>query len=400
MPWTGDPGFEAVLAGARRPLANQSLPPSLAHSTRTFVNERSRIYAAELWESVLLLFGVLAVGWWSDRGHQRGGAVKCALFVLTVIDLLVLSRHRLIGVGPLRPLVEQSPTLARLAQEPRGTRVANGRLRNLPMLIEIAPISAYRTLDVPVVTELTTLAHGPLGDPAYEPDVWAALRATGTGLRVFDPLENRLDELRRRVVTPRETIDDPALASWQLDNSWLADQGPWARKFSIWRAEERPAKAWLVREIEVAEPKALDAWSGDPREILQVLKRAQPLATESSRPEEWTIPLTADEPAWVIVSQLADPAWRARWIRPDGASLGEDDILPTFRKVGKSGGWQRLKVPAPGRWTLRLEYDAREVAAGLAISTVAWMSWLTAAAVTVLRAARGRFLPPSKTTEA
>ena len=83
---------------------------------------------------------------------------------------LVLGRHRLLDVGPLRPLAEQSPVLARLAQEPRGTRIANGRPlspRNLPMLVGLAPISAYRTLDLPAVPSLTALAQELLGDPRY-----------------------------------------------------------------------------------------------------------------------------------------------------------------------------------------------------------------------------------------
>jgi len=319
--------------------------------------------------------------------------VRWVLVLLTILDLLVLGRHRLIGVGPLRPLTEQSPVLARLAQAPRGTRVGNGRLRNLPMLVGMAPISAYRTLDVPAVAPLTSMAHGPLADPSFQPDVLEALRATGTGLRVFDPLENRVEQLRGRTFAPRETIEDPALASWQLGASWLADQGSWARKFTIWCSPERPARAWLLRESDVLDPRLLDEWSGDPRVILAVLRRAQPLAAESSRPEEWTISMTVDEPAWVIVSQLADPQWRARWVGPNDPRTGEQDILPTFRRIGETGGWQRVKVPAPGNWTLRLEYDARDVADGLAYSTVAWMAWMTAAVVTGFRAARGRFVP-------
>jgi len=198
---------------------------------------------------------------------------------------------------------------------------------------------------------------------------------------------------------PREAIEDPALASWLFDASWVAEQGAWARTFTVWRSDPPAARAWLVRESEGLEANVLDEWSGDPREILAVLRGAQPLATESARPEEWTISVSAGEPAWVIVPQLADPQWKARWIELDGQGDGHAEILPTFRKNGEPGGWQRVQVPAPGRWTLRLEYEARDVALGLAISTVAWMSWMLAAVVTGFRAARARFVRRRDETE-
>ena len=402
MPWTGDPRFEAVLATARGRRNSSQLPVGIPQSGETFANDRGMIYSTELWESAVLVMGLVVVARLTESSRISAGTVKWALVVITVLDLLVLGRHRLIGVGPLRPLAEQSAVLARLRHEPRGTRIANGGLlspRNLPMLVGMAPISAYRTLDLPAVPSLTMLAQELLGDPRYESGVLGALRATGTGLRVFDPLEIRLEEKLRLTVAPRETIDDPVLASWLLDASSTVEQDRWTRKFAIWRCPERPARAWLVRESDIPRPGVLDEWSGEAAEILAILREAEPLATESYRPEEWTISVDAAEPAWVIVSQLADPEWKARWIDLDGRRNGEDKIVPTFRKKGELGGWQRVKVPAPGRWTLRLEYDASDVELGLAISTVAWMSWMLAAAFTGFRAARGILVPRQDDTE-
>ena len=85
----------------------------------------------------------------------------------------MLGRHRLIDVAPWKPLVEQSPVLATLAREPRGTRIADRRLRNMPMVAGLAPISAYRTLDLPAVGSLTALAMGSLSDPRIEAEVRA-----------------------------------------------------------------------------------------------------------------------------------------------------------------------------------------------------------------------------------
>ena len=133
--------------------------------------------------------------------------------------------------------------------------------------------------------------------------------------------------------------------------------------------------------------------------MLAILDAAEPLAAESARPEEWTISVQVDEPAWVIVSQLADPQWTARWIGLDGQGEFDGKILPAFRKESQPGGWQCLAVPAPGRWTLRLEYDARDVAEGAAISMVAWLSWMLAAIFTAFQAWRGRSAPERDQTE-
>ena len=146
------------------------------------------------------------------------------LLLLTFLDLWVLGRHRLIDVDPIRRLAEQSPVLARLAEEPRGARIASD-LGNLPILEGVAPISAYRTLDLPAVEPLTSATLGLIGDPRFEPIVRAALRATGTRLRIFHPVENRVNRFLRRPELPGEAIDDPALARWLYGASWASEQG-------------------------------------------------------------------------------------------------------------------------------------------------------------------------------
>jgi hypothetical protein len=378
MPW-GDPGFRSVMELAHRPQPDQQLPIGLARSSTTFAAERGRIYAAELGETAVLLALILLVSFLSENARLGAGTVKTALVVLTFFDLWALGRHRLLDVAPLRPLVEQSPVLARLGAEPRGTRVANGSLRNLPMLAGLAPISAYRTLDLPAVGSLTATAQGPLSQPRFRSEVKAALRASGTGLRVFDPIENQFDQAWKRAPISGESIEDPALASWLFGAAWLGQQPALAPTFLIWRALEPPARAWLVLVGEVADPEVLDVWSGDHREILNILRTATPLPCDSPRPEEWTISVSADGPSWVIISQLADPQWTARWFKEGDGRIGEEEILPTFRKQGEPGGWQRVRVPGAGRWTLRLEYQSRDVALGTALSTIAWASWLLAA---------------------
>jgi hypothetical protein len=430
MPWKGDPTFAAIMAGARSAAADVRIPAGLNRRMflqkdgdgGSFVSERGRIYALELWEAAAFLAALWVVALLCDRGRLGLATARWMLVVLTFLDLSALGRHRLLEVGPLRSLAEQSPVLATLAREPRGTRIAIYRIKNLPMVVGLAPILAYRTLDLPAVPELTLLTRGPLGAPNIEPLVSGALRATGTGMRLFDPIEsalvrgalratgtgvrvldpveNRVDHVLKRVADARATIEDPALASWLFGASWVADQGPWARTFSIWRAENRPIRAWFVPWSAIPDSAVLEDWSGDPREILNILDVAEPLAAESPRPDKWNISVRTDDPGWVIISQLADPQWTAQWIGKDGQGVGESDILPAFPKGSQPGGWQRVEVPDAGRWTLRLEYVARDVAEGAAISTVGWLSWIVAALSTAFRARHGRSVPERDQTEA
>ena len=58
--------------------------------------------------------------------------------------------------------------------------------------------------------------------------------------------------------------------------------------------------------------------------------------------------IEATTPGWVIVSQLADPNWKARWINLDNSSNTEPEIRPAFRKGVESIGWQCIDVPEPG----------------------------------------------------
>jgi hypothetical protein len=387
LPWTGDPDFSAVLAIARQAQPDPRIPTGLPLAVvlkkqptgRVFARDRGWIYGKELGETALLLLVLGYLGWKCDRGGLTPRAAKQALFVITLVDLWVLGRHRLIDVGPLRPLVEQSPVLARLAREPAGSRVADQRLRNLPMLVGLAPISAYRTLDLPAVSSLTALAQQPLGGPVFERLLHRALRATGTRVRVFDPVENRMGRVLARPDEARETITDPALAGWLFEQQWAEEQASWIWTFRVLSCGQETARAWLVPAAALGDADIMEDWSGDPREILPIFDGAEPLKAESHGPEEMTIRINSTEPGWVIVSQLADPEWRAHWLDEKGRDLGDAEILPAFVKKGEPGGWQRVEIPGSGPLVLRLTYDASDVSLGLAISVIAWMSWITLA---------------------
>jgi hypothetical protein len=396
LPWSDDPRyssaeyrFEAVMAKARQEY-DPHIPDELGLSRvlqkpvedRIFTHQRWRIYARELWETAALLAAIWAL--LARPLATRPGVIRAGLVVITLLDLWVLGRHRLIDVGPLGPLASRSPLLTRLARESHGTRTADP-MRNLPMRVGLAPISSYRTLNLPALDDLLRTALEPMSDPDRGPRARAAMRATGAHLRIFSPVENRINHVFKRAEAAGETIEDPNLASWLYGAWWTSELGPWVGKFTIWRAQEPPVRAWLLPLTEPAEADILDEWSGDPRELLPVFERAEPLAALCWQPGEWTIWLDAVEPAWVIVSQLADPQWTARWIGQEGQGESDEAILPSFRKPGEPGGWQRVLVPGRGLWTLRLEYQPSDVILGVAISTIAWAVWVIAALKAALR---------------
>jgi hypothetical protein len=384
LPWKGEPSFATVLAQARRPQADRRVAAGRSQTMlvprpaneRIFTAQRFHIYSRELAEAAALLILVLVLATASSRGWLTAPSVRHALLFLTFLDLWVLGLHRLVDVGPYKPLVEQSPVLASLAREPRGTRIADRRLRNLPMRIGLAPISAYRTLDLPVVGSLTALALGSLADPRMAPEVQGALRATGTGARLFDPVENREDEMLGGLKADRKSIDDPVLASVIFEASWVAEQEPWAQRFAIWRPESPATRAWFVPGLDSNKAAIAGDWSGDPRHIIRLLHNATPLAAESKKPEEWTIVIEASEPGWAIVTQLADPQWKATCTNPNSSWTAAPEIRPAFQSTREPTGWQCIAVPAPGLWIVNLKYEANDLRTGLMISAIAWALWL------------------------
>ena len=398
LPWKGEPRFATVLAQASRPLADRRvgagrsqtiLAPKPANE-RIFTAQRSHIYNRELGETLAILILVLVLATASSRGWLAAGSMRHALFFLTFLDLGVLGLHRLVDVAPCKPLVEQSPVLATLAREPRGTRIADRRLRNLPMRLGLAPISAYRTLDLPVAGSLTALALGSLADPRIAPEVQGALRATGSGARLIDPVENRENEMLGGLKGGQKMIDDPVLASVLFDASWVLEQEPWAQRFSIWRPETPVTRAWFVPGLEANEAGIAGESSGDPRQILRLLHDATPLAAESKRPEEWTIVIEAAEPGWAIVTQLADLQWKATCVNPGGGWTAAPEIRPAFRTAREPTGWQCIAVPAPGVWIVNLKYEANDLRVGLMISAIAWGLWLLVTMVNCVQVMRGR----------
>ena len=207
-------------------------------------------------------------------------------------------------------------------------------------------------------------------------------------MRVLDPievaLERRPDSFADGLRAGRETIDDPSLAGWLFGPGWRAEQGSWVSRFRIVHPQPDAARAWFVPLTEV-DPSRHAGFVGRRRRA-----RSRRSSTGPGRwrwrdraPDRADVAVDAEAPGWVLVTQLADPQWQAGWTDEAGA---ERCRRRSCRRSGgreRDGGWQRVRVPGPGRWTLHLEYQARDVREGLAISAVAWLAWGIALAISL-----------------
>ncbi len=388
MPWEGDPPFAAVIARVSQPDVDSRIPagapPSVALrksvKPSSLALERVRIYTRELGETAVLFAVLLAVAMLASRFGPR--RTQAALLTLAIADLLVLSRHRLVDVAPLRSLVEQSPVLRKLASEPRGTRVA-AHLGNLPIRAGADTLAAYRTLNLPALESLTALAGSLAVDSSGNSGAAQAQYAAGVGVRLFDPVELRTLELVHRDPGPIEIVEDPTLASWLFGADWVAEQGSWVRRFGILRNQGAPVRAWFIPETADLDLGILAQWSGDVREILALVREAFPLLEISSTPEQSSILVDTDEPGWIMISRLHDPQWSASWADEDG-TIRDAEILSACPQASRAGGWQRIRVENPGRSMLELEYLSDDVELGIGLSILAGSSWLVLFACTHL----------------
>lgn len=376
LPWsrTGspEPDFAAVMAAARRPSPNPIVRSALGRRgldpDSRFDAARLGIYAEGLRDTALLVAALAALA----ALARTPRALALGLAALTAGDLLVLGRHRDVDLGPIRPLVEQSPVLRALAESSATTR---GRsvdpLGNLPMLVGAAPASAYRTLDVPTAPGPTREAAGPLLRADDAGRVAVAMAAIGATLRVLQPGEPPPAAGRGAAEFAVATVADPALAGWLYGRNLLAGRGASASTFSLARLRRPTSRAWLWEPTRPASPSEAN-----------LAESARPLPWRSAAPESIVVegivvPRGPGQGATrVVVTQLDDPEWQAVWVGPGGEWPGV--IRPFPASEPAPGHWIWIGVPGPGRWTLHLRYAGRAAYEGLAASAVAWLSWLAA----------------------
>ncbi len=336
-----------------------------------FVLQRFAIYREEL-SATGVVFALLLVS--PALGRRR---LKAGLIVLTFAELWWLGRHRRVDLGPIVSLARQSPVMAWLDRQPDGLRSVDS-FKNMPMVVGAAPIRAYRTLDYPALGSLTALANDvPFDQPRIGKDsnlaaVLGAIRATGTGVRIFDPFESQeLKSNGARWPDPLERIRDPVLAGWLFGEDWVRQQGSWAKTFQISRISGPVARAWLVLLSPERRESILGNWNGRPEVVLKILKDASPIEVKSADPEHRELSVRCEGPSLVVLSELADPQWRAELLD----MKGEKHVAPVERAFGSPnlGAWQAVQLPTRGEWTLRLSYQGRDVLEGLIVSALAWM---------------------------
>ncbi len=360
IPWADEPNLSARLAAARKPLDDGRVPVALARrglpfedsEDRTLTSRRRSIYATELGPTLVLLALLFGA---SFLATSRPRFFRVALLGILAVEAAYWSRRHPFDLGPIRPLTDQSPVLGRVAEMRRGTRWV-GPGRNLPMVVSAAPISAYRTLDLAAMPELTSLAEGPPGHPEVPP----ALRAAGVGVRVAQGAEPTVPPGWETLAT----VDDPTLLGWMTGADWvhaLGDHAP--SRFSLQKPPTEPARAWFVSRG-VAE---LGKVGDDPGGMLAAFARARPLGVHESRPENLTLAIEAGRPGAVVLMQLWYPRWRATLAGPSG-----EKSVPIHRVFH---GAQAVEIPTAGSWTVRLAYDTMPDRVALAVSGLAWIGW-------------------------
>ncbi len=370
LPWgdePGEPSLARVMTHAVRPqndlrvqvaqarLDGRPFPPG----GLTLERERGRIYGLELLGSGLVLAALIVIGL---TCHRRPRTLATLLVGLTLVELIAQAQARHYDLGPIRSLVAQSPVLARVAASPRGTRTLDPA-QNLFLVAGGNAATAYRTLTLPAPTRwLDLIRQREPGDPQAS----AVLRALGIEARILGPFEPTNG-------SNSETIRDPALAGWLHGADfarinrvetfrWVPTATPTSR---AWRTNVPPV---IVTDPATAARNPLAGFTA--------FRAAQPLAWRSPWPERFEVDYDAQPgagPAWVVIAQTFDPEWSATWLGPDGATR------PATVELGPVG-LQAVRVEplAPGRWTLRLDYQGQAARWGLLVSAVGWVGWFAA----------------------
>ena len=173
---------------------------------------------------------------------RRGG---CSLLV-TFLDLWALGRHRLIDVGPLEAARGAEPGAGdagpRTARNARSRPLDSGTCRCWSGRHRSRPIA--RSTCRPCRVDLADArAHERPGCRAACPRGVAGDR---DGLRVFDPVENRTDQVLGREGERSRNDRGSGPGQLALRRRLGGRAGAWARTFSIWRAANRPGRAWFV----------------------------------------------------------------------------------------------------------------------------------------------------------
>ncbi|MDX2038447.1 MAG: hypothetical protein SFX72_17510 [Isosphaeraceae bacterium] len=369
MPWSGDPSFDARMSEARRPFNDFRATAALAREgiARPTPDQLtlSRGIHEVLWKETRPTWIILALVSVVGLSARRPRVLRLLLVFVASAELLWLVRtQRPVDLGPIARLSDQSPVLEGLRASRGFGRVVD-RSRNLPMLVGAAPVSGYRTLDLPIAVDLTLAAGESLANPDGEPA--AAARAAGVGFRVLDPFEMAMIERRREPLgawsIPRVVVDR-AMAVWLFGEAWVEANLPASERFAVTTPRGPATTAWVLP----GDDRLGTSDRAPVAEILRLMQSAQPLTATRERPEIVRVAVPAGLTGWVVVTQLAHPGWSAVWESPRG------DLSATIEPV--LGGFTGVPKREPEASVLRLEYRERTFIPSAIVSAIAWSAWL------------------------
>jgi hypothetical protein len=293
---------------------------------------------------------------------------------------------------PRTHLVEQSPLLASIADQPGG-RVA-GSLGNSPMALGTATfindgipdmdrfwdswVPPYEQLwrktlaTIPVTTRMNDMAIRLQSSPKFmDRDDIEFLRLADIrrlyGVFGSDPLDEDFP------LRTANMIHDEWLTR-QYFGSYLASTFFPGANWSFWELDDRvvSARAWLFPVDNPPEP------GTDPRQYLRPPPaRRRMLDSHSAVPltdivdggETVVVRGTAPSKSILVLSDLDFPGWKATLKTEDRSR--QVTIAPAF------GGWRSVLIPGPGRFELTFSFQPASYRVGTMISLTAVIVWLT-----------------------
>lgn len=310
--------------------------------------DRGAIYAEELAPTVLVIVGILLA---AGLGRLRPGWIVPALLVVSAVDIVGNGHlRRLVEPAPIAPLVEQSTVLGAMAALPEGSRVLAG-LGNLPMVAGAGALESYRTLDRPIMGELTAMAAG--ARPGSES---GATRAVGARLVVRPGVESGNDFRQ---------IRDFTLSQWLYGRKGAARLGARGALYSLWEPTQTPALSWFLPGEGDFRAAVLAPGDGADR-VLSALSGAMAVSVSSRVPEEVEATLNAPSPGLLLFTMLDDAEWEATASR-EGGPFAAMSIARAFASE-KGAGWMAVRLAEPGRWDVRLRYRGDRAAVGRKIT--------------------------------
>jgi hypothetical protein len=364
LPWEDGVPVATLLGRASAPRSDLSvqmgyaregwgvLPAGGARLSR----DRLWTYLSELQITIGLATGLIVLSIVGRRGHVMVGG----LVALTAIDLIALGWHRGVEAAPIRPITDQSVVLARMAQYPPGTRSVDP-LQNLPMAVGLAPVLAYRTLDLPVPPLILAALRAPIGAADADHVSAGVHRVVGAGLRVFSPIERpKLNSLPGHWVE----LEDPILAAWLYGRNWVQLSGPLASRFTLWEPADRGSVDWLLRHNLPIRLTNLPAF-------VSLFDDAIPLQANHEADGGVRYDILGKDQGQVLLRTRADPwSWKVWPANQEiGASLRPYEALGGWLEVTSSRG-------ALGPESIRFRYDSENERAAFNASLGYLVVWL------------------------